>query len=533
MEIQVASFTPLLQQTVDSLSRMIGAWQSFVYLAGPEQDEFLPLLAQGQVSPEQERYFFSHPLAPDADVMLYEMISGELPLVAYNAHAKHNVVTSIFSGLHLHRAIALPIRIDGQVIGLYLAGKPDGQEDFSAADVELASFATNTLALTLENARLYQESQLRLQESQSLNQVALALLQRFNLKETLEIICTAAQRLTHAQGSSVSLLEEPHWLRVAFHVGETPFAEGRFAVNGSLLGLAITRDDPLLINQQKPTASRDGADGHEPGQSPAPGEPLSLLAVPLRVKGEVIGVLDVVNKRGGFTPNDVRLIHLFASQAAIAIDQARLYQEARRAASLEERQRLARDLHDSVNQHLYGINLYTQAAIRHLESGNASAAASHLRNIQASAKDALSEMRLLIFELRPPVLESEGLVAALEARLKSVEERTGLKTGLKVRLPGRLPPNVEDELYRIAQEALNNVRKHAQATKVNLHLILSGRALLMRIEDNGVGFEVPQAETTGKIGLRTMQERVNELGGTLTITSQPGQGTTILVEVSI
>jgi signal transduction histidine kinase len=141
-------------------------------------------------------------------------------------------------------------------------------------------------------------------------------------------------------------------------------------------------------------------------------------------------------------------------------------------------------------------------------------------------------MRLLIFDLRPQVLEAEGLAAALEARLKSVEERSGLKTGLKVRLLGRLPAHVEDELYRIAQEALNNVLKHAQATQVNLHLIQTGTTLLMRIEDDGVGFDPVEKDGTGKLGLRAMVERARMIGGALSIESQPGAGARINLEVS-
>lgn len=261
--------------------------------------------------------------------------------------------------------------------------------------------------------------------------------------------------------------------------------------------------------------------------------PLSLLAVPLRLKGETIGVLDVVNKRGGFSPDDVRVISLFAGQASMAIEHARLSQESRRVAILEERQRLARDLHDSVNQNLYGMNLYAQAALRQVAQGNVEAAEAHLKNIQSSAQEALNEMRVLIFELRPPVLESEGLVSALEARLKSVEERTGLKTHLKVRLSGRLPASVEDELYRIAQEGLNNVIKHAQASQVTIHLIHTGRTLLMRIEDDGVGFDACNDCPAGTLGLRAMRERTAAIDGKINIESQPGSGTIITIEVTV
>ena len=200
---------------------------------------------------------------------------------------------------------------------------------------------------------------------------------------------------------------------------------------------------------------------------------LSMLAVPLKMQGEVIGVLDVVNKKFGFTPEDVRVMKLFADQAAMAIEHARLYQSAEQVAILEERQRLARELHDSVNQALYGINLYASAANRKLAANDLDSVRKNLEILGTTARDALAEMRLLVFELRPPVLKQKGLVNAIQDRLKSVEERTGIEVGLKSRITSHIPMHIEEALYRIVQEALNNITKHAQAQHVTIHLIQS------------------------------------------------------------
>lgn len=512
--------SPLLEETVEALTRIVGASQCFIYLASSDHQVFTPLMSRGQVSRRQQEVFFSGPLSANTDVLIYEILSRRPALRSYNVSYEPWLSPSLLITLEIPIAIVLPIRSGEQVLGLYVAGIPDEPSEFTPSHLEMAGFAANSLALALENARLYQETRQRLEESQSLHQIALALLQKLTLEETLEILCSEAQRLTNAQGASVSLLEDPCWLRVAYRTGETPFGAPRFPVNDSLSGLAVRRGEPLLINNQ-PTQDDDGQ----------PGASFSLLAVPLTVKGTINGVLDVIKQHGFFTDDDARVISLFADQASVAIEHARLVQEAGKAAILEERQRLSRDLHDSVNQNLYGINLYSQAALRQLEQGNREAAESHLKNVQRSAQDALGEMRLLIFELRPPVLESEGLAAALEARLKSVEERTGLKAGLKARLPERLLASVEDELYRIAQEALNNVLKHAQANQVTIHLIQSGRTLLMRIEDDGVGFDPDDETMQGKLGLKAMAERARMLNGQMTIDSAPGMGTRILVEV--
>src|SRR5262249_25614488 len=156
---------------------------------------------------------------------------------------------------------------------------------------------------------------------------------------------------------------------------------------------------------------------------------------------------------GGFDQNDVRIMNLYADQAAIAIENARLSRQLEALAVVEERQRLARDLHDSVTQTLYSVTLYADAAIWSLEAGNATVAADNIGEVQSGSREALREMRLLIFELHPPELEAQGLVAVLQARLDAVEARAGFKAKFRVEGERRLPLAVEEALYRVAQEA--------------------------------------------------------------------------------
>jgi signal transduction histidine kinase len=200
-------------------------------------------------------------------------------------------------------------------------------------------------------------------------------------------------------------------------------------------------------------------------------------------------------------------------------------------AVVEERNRLARDLHDSVTQALYGLTLSAEAAARQFAAGDAETAAAQLRELQETARQALQEMRLLIFELRPAVLEQEGLAAALQARLRTVEGRVGLATALTVEGDGRLPPAVEGELDRITQEALNNALKHAQARRVAVQLRQDERMVALEIADDGVGFDPAATESGGGLGLRGMAERAARLGGRLAVESRPGEGTRVRVEV--
>jgi len=179
------------------------------------------------------------------------------------------------------------------------------------------------------------------------------------------------------------------------------------------------------------------------------------------------------------------------------------------------------------------MTLYSQAALGQLNLGHLEQAAENLRELQDTAQEALAEMRLLIYELRPPELEKEGLDAALQNRLAFVEERAGLKASMISELTERLPQTIEEGLYRIAREALNNVLKYAQASTVTIHLRQVEKLVTMEIVDDGVGFDPQDLRSRGGVGLRAMQERATELGGQWRVVSQPGKGTRVQVEVPL
>jgi signal transduction histidine kinase len=184
-----------------------------------------------------------------------------------------------------------------------------------------------------------------------------------------------------------------------------------------------------------------------------------------------------------------------------------------------------------VTQALYGTTLYAEAAARQLATGQAELASEHLRELRETAQEALREMRLLIFELRPSVLESDGLVNALRVRLEAVEERAGLEVGFHVEGEAVLPTTIEEGLYRIAQEALNNALKHACAQRVNVSLAQTAEAVILEIVDDGCGFDPARAIPAGGLGLDGIIERAAQMGGELALDSAPGKGTRIRVLV--
>jgi signal transduction histidine kinase len=257
----------------------------------------------------------------------------------------------------------------------------------------------------------------------------------------------------------------------------------------------------------------------------------TLLAIPLKADETIIGALDVINKPGGFGEEDIQIMRPFADQAAVAIESAQLHERAEQLAVVQERQRLARELHDSVTQALYSVNLYAEATRMALSTGKIEVATNNLRELRNMAREAMLDMRMLVFELHPPTLEEEGLASALRTRLDAVEARSGIQTEFQVEGDSQIPLAVEEELYRIAQEALNNAVKHARAERVFVRLEANGECFRLEVRDNGTGFDLESAGKGGGRGLHSIEERVKRLNGELTIDTIQGEGTTLRVEV--
>ncbi|GAB4514906.1 MAG: hypothetical protein OHK0046_17640 [Anaerolineae bacterium] len=256
----------------------------------------------------------------------------------------------------------------------------------------------------------------------------------------------------------------------------------------------------------------------------------SLLALPLKIDDRVeYGLIIYYSQEQAFTQDDVQVALSFAMQSALAIESAHLRQRVRQIAIAEERSRLARDLHDSVTQQLYSLSLLVEGWRRLHQAGKLELSPDHLIEIGGIAQQSLKEMRLLIYELRPDTLDSEGLLDALHRRLNTVEERTGIRTRIIADTLINLPAPIENGLYRIAQEALNNVLKHARAEHVVIQLREAHGTISLEIRDDGRGFDLAAARDTGGIGLSSMQERALQIGATLKVESTPGVGTSIEV----
>jgi signal transduction histidine kinase len=516
----------VLERVADAMVTAVNAPYCGIYLMDQERGVLVPHVVRAPPTDDLAGLREQH-LDPALDSLVGEAFQRHAPAVWHNAATDPGINKEMLQAWNLKSVLAVPIQVSEKVLGIALLSTSSDYHHFTADEIELAWGIANSAALAVDNARLYEETRRRQAESKGLQRVANAVLQKVSPEKVLEIVCAEAQQLTGATASAILLLDAPRdtWLRVAYSTGEAAAFFERIPVEGSLAGTAMRRDEPFLTNDP-------AGEVHEYLRGK---RPTAFLSVPLHANGDVIGVLELLDKPGGFVKEDMHIASLFATQAAINIEHARLNQQAGQLAVLEERQRLARELHDSVVQSLYSMALYADAGALALAAGKQDVAVNHLQELRDTARSAMHDMRLLIFELHPPALEQEGLVTALRVRLASVEARAGLHTELEVEGERRLPIAIEQELYRIAQEALNNVMKHAKAQRVTIRLQYGQRAvhpsINLQVRDDGIGFDPLTAMNAGGVGLRSFEERAAKLGGRVTLESSPGRGTTVTVEI--
>ncbi len=423
------------------------------------------------------------------------------------------------SAKHYRAFLTVPLIIKDKVYGS-LGFHYSQPRPFSEEEIDLGVSLGNQAALAIENARLHQAEQDRQRELQILLDVAAAASSSLELDQMLSAVLDRLVTLVRASRAGVMLLNresgglEPRMLRPQRSIAPDDLVEmsrvcQRVIASGKPLYVPV---DPTL--------------GHS--------EPGALL--PLLVRGQAVGVLVIIGPQGSaFSKRHLALFESIADQLGVAVENARLYARVEQAAIAAERSRLARDLHDSVTQSLYSMTLFAEAARRLSAGKEEGAVEEYLSQLCETSQQALKEMRLLVYQLRPSGLEKEGLIGALRQRLDAVERRAGIEVRLSslAEEPLDLPPELEDGLYRIAQEALNNSLKHANADAVTVQIQIKGDLLIMEITDNGRGFDLTAVADTGGIGLASMQERAEKLSGNLRIVSTPGKGTKVQVQVKV
>ena len=425
--------------------------------------------------------------------------------------------------------LGVPIALRGRAYGnLYLTEKAKGP--FTDEDQELVETLASQAAVAIENARLYEDATNWSAQLEALNEVGTALAGEIELPRLLKLISRRLRGLISARVVTIALSTSYGTLRIEA-------ADG--ADDEDILGLQLKRagsKSGAVLESRRAERVDSIADDPEVDQEATRvlGARTGLY-VPLVARGRSIGVIGAHDKEGEdprFSDDDLRLAETFATRAAVAVDlSARVAGDAlRRVVEAQEleRRRLARELHDQTGQELTSVLLGLKA-VEEAKSGAERAEA--LAAVREQVVETLHDVRRLAVELRPKALDDFGLVPALERLRDTFAEQTGMRVDLESRIRERLPTDVETALYRIVQEALTNVVKHAQATAVSIVLAPKDRAVTALIEDDGRGF-TPDGSGEG-LGLLGMGERLALLGGRLKIESSHGAGTTIVAEVPL
>jgi signal transduction histidine kinase/PAS domain-containing protein len=415
--------------------------------------------------------------------------------------------------------VLTPLMVDGKVSGVLdvttdVTCQIQAEQDLKHALDELRS------AYALVEQRVTE----RTRELSTLLNVQQAISSRLNVQSVLQLIADEARHLTNTALSGVYLMEENELClavisseqEVDVPVGYRVALESQPTVEKVLRSGEVRR---VMNARQIPPVFRDIV--QRTGFS-------GFIVVPLIADDQLLGVLSVSHKIDGeLNADDERILAMMAPGAVIALENARLYEHAEETAATAERNRLARDLHDAVTQTLFSASL-TAEVLPRIWQRDPPEGLKRLEKLRELTRGALAEMRTLLLELRPAALVESDLSDLLRQLAEAFTGRTRIPIMFVFDGDCRLPPDVQVALYRIAQEALNNIAKHAQATTASLHLAYAPHKVILTVQDDGIGFD-PNDSRASHLGLGIMAERAETIGASLTITSTPGAGTTIAV----
>ncbi len=433
--------------------------------------------------------------------------------------------------------LGVPILVRNEVIGFISLQNLDKEDAFSASDIDLLSTLSNSLGQFLENARLLSDMEKQLAQLVALQETGRAVVSTLDLNALVKLIIEHATTLLQAEGGILNLVDWDRREDEAFACyGTAVKTQGiKVPLDCSLSGWVSLHNQPEISNDvlTDPRAAVQAKQGYFL-------KPIHNTAIaPLTIKERVIGTLVIIDKLGGqvdFNKDDLELLVGFANQAAIAIENAQLYQTAQHVAVMEERNRLARELHDAVTQTLFSASLIAEALPSAWEKDPVKGTRL-LQELRSLSRGALAEMRTLLLELRPAALTETHLEDMLRQLAEAANGREGIPVDVIIDGEGSLPPEVHVAMYRIAQEALSNAIKHARANRISIRLSYGWRdqnesprasdlCVLLSIIDDGRGFDPSQTPHHG-LGLEIMQERAQSSGIRLSIISHPGEGTQI------
>jgi len=519
------SLDSLLQRLTELAAELAGARYAALGVLDPTGSHLERFITHGL--DEREREAIGDP--PQGRGILGALITDASPL---RLHAIADDPRSVgFPPNHppMTSFLGVPVLLRGTAYGnLYLTEKQGGG-DFTQEDQELVGLLASQAAVAIENARLYESATRWSRQLESLMEVSSAMARETSLDRLLELIAQRLHDLLEARLVTVALPAGPEQVRIVTAAGEQ--ADG---VIGELLPLHESKTGRVFDRRRSERVDSVLDDPEVDRLFTRRVDARAGVWVPLLIQDRAIGVISAYDKLTApdarFTEDDVRLAEIFATRAAVAVELSeRVERDALRrvvAAQELERQRLARELHDETGQALTSILL----GLKRLEGKEAPEALGEVRELVVAT---LQDVRRLAVELRPKVLDDFGLVPALERLTQGFGEQTGIVVHLEAgSIRERLPLEVETAIYRIVQEALTNVVKHACAQQVSVLVTRVDGRIRAVIEDDGSGFD-PTERADGGIGLVGMRERIELLDGTLAVESTATSGTTVAAEVPV
>jgi signal transduction histidine kinase len=424
----------------------------------------------------------------------------------------------------MHSFLGAPVTARGRVFGnLYLTEKQGG-EDFDNEDERALTLLAAQAGVAIENAYLYEETRDRAQRLEAIRAITTAILAGTNTEELLALVVRHARELA---GADLATLARPAGSdRLRVEAADGLLAEqlqgSVFPAEGSVTGEVIRTGKAVVL--------ADASADERVVQPVVRAEVGPALFIPLAVRGTILGTLTVANAKGGPLLREaaIPLVETFAEQAAVAIEYGRLQGELQRLALLEDRERIAKELHDGAIQALFAVGMGLQ--------GSAALAASEelrdrLQDAVEEVDRVIRDLRNYIFGLRPGILADRQLDQALQRLCEEFQERSGVVTVTEVdpQVAAELASQAGD-VVQLAREALSNVSRHAEAATCRVSLYRAEAGQVLEVDDDGRGFDPAAVSGTGQ-GLRNLQERAERLGGRAEINSTPGQGTRVRVMI--